>query len=37
MIRRNCQNLNRISDQYEFRKKIILEELKDSHIDIEDY
>ena len=26
---------NRISDQYEFRKEIILKELKNSHIDIE--
>ncbi len=36
MIRRNCQNIKRISDQYEFRKNIILKELKNSHLDIED-
>ena len=32
---RNLHKFNRISDQYEFRKEIILKELKDSHINIE--
>jgi butyrate kinase len=32
---RELSKFERISDQYEFRKKIILKELKDSHINIE--